>query len=363
MVAEWRPGTNQTVAAYRLEITGTAQVRLDDGQGRQQVLGAKKMPHELYWYGGWMAESVRGEDTQEVVLRRSDSAARSLRITFGAGTVGQVAVHRLHTPPESRVYQAVFGMTIEEDQTIRVESRDDSAQRPPEGGQTAENVPRRAPSAPLQELEEARQSLAGMRAELEAQQRANSKLRELLGARGDDLIAALAQDSAILSEALAGKLEQARAAQEETQGLRARLEETELQIQAAEQEYAGLRRQMEEAEALLEVKTLDCGQTRADLDSLRTQLDCDRDTIVLMEEEPFLKGNSVRKTLENVSKELEAAERRLGRIIVLREKINDAVQQTITRGDGVLPLDSELGGEQDGSDGHEAEDSSATGAD
>ena len=362
MAAEWRQERACGTAAYRLEISGAAQVRLEDGQGRRYVPGAKKLPHELSWYGGWMVESIGGDEVREVGLRRRFPAERPLRIEFEGGPAEQVMIHRLQTPPEARIYRGVTGVTIAEDQTICVECRDEANQPTFENRQPG-GIPQERLDGLASELEEVRRSLAAAQDELAAERQAKDQMQELLAARGEELVAKLVQEKERLSEALTGKLAQARAVQEEAQGLRARVEEAECQGWEAEQERAVLQKQLEEAEGRLEVKTLDCEQARADLGGLRAQMDDDWDTLTLMEEEPFLTGNSVYRTLEEITRKMEAAERRLGQIIALRGKINDTVQQAITRGDGGLPLNSELGGEPDGPDGHEWADSSAGGAD
>lgn len=58
----------------------------------------------------------------------------------------------------------------------------------------------------------------------------------------------------------------------------------------------------------------------------------------------------MRKTLETVERELDAAETRMGRIIRLREKINNVVQAAILVGNGTIPLSEELGGNRNGGD-------------
>lgn len=359
MAVEWRQESPSDSAAFRLKIACDTSVRLDDGQGRQQLLGAKKLPHELYRYGCWMAELIRGDGVREVGLQRLRSAERSLRIGFEGGMVGQVEICQLFQgSPESRVYINVSGVTILEDLTVRVECQEQSSQsRQPDG------LSRQESDRLLRELEGLKLAAVAAQNELEAERCANRELQELLTASGDELIAGLGREKDRLSEALAKKLERAQAAWQEFQEVQARLEEAELQCRAAERERVGLQRELDEAEAWLEVKTLDCEQAQAELNCLRSQMDDDGNTLALMEEEPFLTGNSVRRTLEEITKKMEAAERRMGQIIALRERINDTVQQAITRGDGVLSIGEELGGGPDGPDKHETADPSAGGTD
>ena len=355
MAVEWRQEGSSGTKAFRLEISCDTRVRLDDGQGRQLLLGAKKLPHELYRYGCWIAEFIRGDGVREVGLHRLLPADGPLRIGLEAGTVGQVKICRLlQGTPESRVYTNVSGVTILEDLTIRVECQEQNPQQR-QPGQDSDRLRR--------ELEGLRQAALAAQRELEAERDANMALQELLSARGDEWIAGLSREKDRLSGELAEKLERVQAAHQELQEVRARLDEAESQCQAAEQERAGLQKGLDEAEARLEVKTLDCKQARTELDSLHAQMEGDEDILALMEEEPFLKGNSVRKTLEEIAKQMEAAERRMGQIIALREKINDTVQQAITRGDGVLPIGDELGGGPDGRDKHETADPSVGGTD
>lgn len=129
---------------------------------------------------------------------------------------------------------------------------------------------------------------------------------------------------------------------------RAALAATQKALSDKTAEAERLNQELENSAALLELKTLDCEQARQTLDSLRERKLSDEDTLELMREEPFLKGNSVRKTLETAERELDAAEDKIGLIIRLREKINGAVQTAILAGDGRIPLSEELGGNRNG---------------
>ena len=82
---------------------------------------------------------------------------------------------------------------------------------------------------------------------------------------------------------------------------------------------------------------------------LETKLN--EDTAELMREEPLLKDNSALRTLERVRGELEAAEKRMGLVIRLREKLNSTIQQTILSGSGFIPLSEEQGGGEADGDG------------
>lgn len=357
MAVEWRHEGFTAAAAYRLEITGGGSVKLDDGQGCRRTLGARLLPHELYWCGGWMAESVRGDAYIEVWLSCLLPAERPLRITFETGIAGQVVISLLQTPPESRTFLNVASITVAANQTVCLECEGTSPL--PVWEPVSDTVFR---STQRQELEKAREDLAEARAGLEMERQTTLRLQDLLTVRGDELITELAQERARLSEVLEEKLAQAEAAQQELEELQARLEEAKTRDKTLEQELASLQTQLEEAEGQNELKTLDCEQARTNLHCLQAQLADDKDTLTLMEEEPFLTGNSVRKTLEDTEKKLEAVERRIGRIIALREGINDTVQRAITRGDGILPLSGELGGDQDGPGEHEEADTPAGGA-
>ena len=147
-------------------------------------------------------------------------------------------------------------------------------------------------------------------------------------------------------------LSRERAAHKKTQGAlsseQAALAATREALSGKTAETEELKQELEKSAAMLELKTLDCEQARQTLDSLRERGLSDEDTLELMRAEPFLKGNSVGKTLETVERELDAAETRMGRIIRLREKINGAVQRAILAGDGTLPLSEDLGGNRNG---------------
>lgn len=95
---------------------------------------------------------------------------------------------------------------------------------------------------------------------------------------------------------------------------------------------------------------MDCEAAGREAETLKQRLGDDEDTAALMQEEPLLKDNSALRTLARVREELEAAEKRIGGVIRLREKLNDTIHKTIadSSGTGFIPLSAERGGEDDG---------------
>ena len=96
---------------------------------------------------------------------------------------------------------------------------------------------------------------------------------------------------------------------------------------------------------------------REEMDAARERLEeildrfgADSDILTLMQEEPFLKGTSVRKLLDEAEKTLDRAEQRIGAVVQLRERINSTLLNTILSpsADGTVPMDDEFGGNRNG---------------
>ncbi len=199
-----------------------------------------------------------------------------------------------------------------------------------------------------QELAQSRTALEKAEKDLAAERRYSARLQAAAEGRLEESLADLRRESERLDRAFKGKLSEAEA-------LSGKARETARALSDKTAEAERLKRELANSAALLELRELDCQQARRTPDSLRERGLSDEDTLELMRQEPFLKGNSVRETLEAVERELDAAENRLGLIIRLREKINDAVQMAILAGDGTLPLSEELGGNRNGGGGRTPE--------
>lgn len=219
--------------------------------------------------------------------------------------------------------------------------------KPPQADGTLANTER--------ELARSREALAKAEQNLDSERRFNARLQIIANTRLEEVLENLKRDKERLDRDLKEKLSEA-------ERLSGQARDTKRAISDKEAEAERLNRELKDSGALLELKTLDCEKARQTLDTLRERHLSDADTLELMRAEPFLKGNSVRKTLEAVGRELEAAENKLGLIIRLREKINDAVQMAILAGDGTLPLSEELGGRRHGGGGPASGESPKDGA-
>lgn len=114
-------------------------------------------------------------------------------------------------------------------------------------------------------------------------------------------------------------------------------------IEELKKKQEELLREREQLNGVEEVLTLDCTEKQEEIRELKQQADLDKETIELLEDDRLLKKNSVAKTIENIEKELEAVERRIGLIIKIKETIGNKVQNTVLSGDGTISSEEEAG--------------------
>ncbi|MBR3570566.1 MAG: hypothetical protein IKN96_07205, partial [Oscillibacter sp.] len=57
---------------------------------------------------------------------------------------------------------------------------------------------------------------------------------------------------------------------------------------------------------------------------------------------PLLQNSTLKKAMNRIGEELDAAEQQIGRIIRWRESVNGAIQRTILEGNGLIDYNSEL---------------------
>jgi chromosome segregation ATPase len=125
---------------------------------------------------------------------------------------------------------------------------------------------------------------------------------------------------------------------------------TRAEVDAKTLEVSRMKGQLEEVESerarlesIFEQLTMDFDEATNNLQALKSVCGADLDTVAFMQEDPILKGNSVKKTLEYVQVELESAEKRLALLIRAKEQAGFAIQKTILNGDGAISLKEERG--------------------
>lgn len=122
------------------------------------------------------------------------------------------------------------------------------------------------------------------------------------------------------------------------------LETLSRDAKAPDSDLKSLETQTEELNRLKEIRSIDCQQARQELDALRTRYQDDDKSLALLPENasPLLQNSTLKKVMNRIGEELDAAEQQIGRIIRWRESVNGAIQRTILEGNGLIDYNSEL---------------------
>lgn len=97
--------------------------------------------------------------------------------------------------------------------------------------------------------------------------------------------------------------------------------------------------------SLFEIQEFEYENIQKELKNLKSQLRYDEETVRLIEEEDFLKSPSIKESIGFIHKELETVEKKLARIIFIKEKINDTIQDAVIQfGNGMIDASDEVGG-------------------
>ena len=378
-------------ATYHFALRTAGAIELDDRLGHHKTLGLDNRRHEFYKFRNWAVVSRQRNQTCELTLRYNIAWARALPVTaqyeraasqlppgflqihFQAGTVDLQS--RIDGGPEWTA-ENVRSLEITPNQKITVVSDSGQTFRPvsepsppsaplfhvvPPNGSTEESgneihippQPLEVPSPPnaAEELErvqleleeaqnernQARENLARMREQFEQEQRRNAQLQTSLSGSLEHLAESLQVDLEHLNAALQ---EKTRAVQTRT----AELETISQNVKTLDSDLKSIETQIEKLNELKEIRSMDCQQAREELNALRMQYQDDDVSLALLQENasPLLRNSTLRKTMNRIGEELDAAEQQIGRIIRWREAVNGTIQRTILEGNGLLNSDSEL---------------------
>ena len=123
------------------------------------------------------------------------------------------------------------------------------------------------------------------------------------------------------------------------------------EVNTKQTEAERLREQIVSLDAQREFTELDCESAASRLDAVRTQVNLDKDTLSLIEDDSFLKHKSISKALDEMEKKIQSVEKRIALIIKFRTKYNNAVESAIFTGNGeVLNTDELFRAEETGDD-------------
>ncbi len=366
MTLEWKTESAGTGATYELQCRVTKRIGLDDGKDHQQLIGAGTWDSStLYRVGQWAVGTKTAGKLCIMTLKRKLPADDQMEINFEEGIVPKLQITFDGKTDETRTYTGVSIVKILPGQRVLIttNAEDPSASpappAPPRPAKNDEEIKklRKQVEEALAKLAEAEKTRDLALGEVKGLREGKAALEKAAGTRLEELLTALRGSKESLEGELKKLAEDAEKAQEELRRLEQEKKKIEDKNHEAEELKSSLEAELESLRGAEEGLSLDCEAARRELEELRERLGDDEDTMTLMQEEPFLKENSVTGTLEQVHKELEAAEKRIGLIIRVREKINGMIQNTILGGDGTVPLAEELGGKRNGDgSGSEEED-------
>ena len=377
---EWKHGDFTDTASYVVECRTKKKIGLDDGKDHQKVVSIDKWGSALYQVGQWTVKVDMLSSKYVLTLTRKLPADDRMDVNFEEGTIPSVKVR---IGAAERNYEAVSAVVIQPNQVVRVTTdvTPDPGPGPVPGPKTVTRTAVKPADADKQKeleakltaaeaekkelqkkLEAAGKAKKGLEDKLQAaEDRAADaeKLRDLAqksadaiaGSRIEELMTALKEAKKALSKELQAKLADAEKADGENRALRTDVENAEKDLDAKKAEQKVLADSLTKLKGELADLDMDCEAAGRELETLKSRLGDDEDTAELMREEPLLKDNSALRTLERVRGELEAAEKRMGLVIRLREKLNSTIQQTILSGSGFIPLSEEQGGGEADGDG------------
>lgn len=344
-------------------ISTSGKVALAEEGGRREIVGSRDKVHEVVRMSDWMVEAAfPSADGIRLSLLACRSNPRQLDVAFEEGTLRQVAldVRSAAGQLSQRTFEDVSSVVIAGG-VIGVEC--EGGQSGQQGGEEVDleselsqalAAERAAREAAEQQAAASAATVTQLQSQLAAERQHASALQGIAASNLDTALANARTSRDALSQDLQDRLSQIDDAQREVDDLAAQIGETQTRIAELERRRAELAAERERLEPLEEARTLDCDQANADLEELRARFGADEETSQLMQTDEFLSGNSVRKTLSKVTKELESIERRIGLIITYRETFMGQVHQAMVNGNGMLPLSNDLERGYDG-DGGEPE--------
>lgn len=356
MTQTWKHNGLTGQAVYEILCRQTQGIQFKDSKNNQQFLAVQKWKHADADVGLWKIASNPTSKTCKLTLTRDLPAKDSLTISFQEGTLAEVTIAIPSLGGEVRSFSNVREIRIVPNQSISVTDPDGPTTETPDADDVGFEEEKRALEEKLRKATEERDAASAQAEALKAAAEAGEvTLRDLETARAEngllERIAAANVDGLLLelSSGLASLCSELKKKLGELESVKGELDRTQASILDAEKKKAELGKALEEAKKLEEIRTMDCEDAERKLAALRAQFGDDQATLILMQEEPFLKGQSVSKKLENVEKELDAAEKTIGQILRWREAIDERIQRVVLQGtDGTIPLAEELGGNKDG---------------
>ena len=215
------------------------------------------------------------------------------------------------------------------------------------------------PGSAVTQTEEA---LERLRSDLDWEKTVEKHLQEIIDSKLDEMLQAAAKNSQYLSSESQSKIQMLEALNSKSDCLEQELQEITTQIEEAEQRMEAknveiqaqkdkltiIQNQLEELNSRQELTELDCDAAQAQLEEVKARVGADADTLVLVENGYQLKHGTISKTLDEMNKEIEKAEKRIAFILKFRTKLNQTIEDAIFSGDGTILASDETGENLDG---------------
>ena len=360
-------GEIQTV---QLTVSTTGKAGLVEGDGARLVVGSRNRVHELFRMSTWMVEAAfPANDKLLITLVPRQTSPSRLELAFEGDTVSEVSFDVRSAAGQQQKTLTGVTSVVFDGGVLSVECAGDPSQRQNNPGPepdinleselaaalTAEREAHAAEQRAREAAERERDANASIITQLQStlaeERQRTSALRGVAASNLDTALANARVTRDALSQDLRDRLASIDGVQHEIEDLTTQIGDARTRITELEQQRAELAAERERLEPIEEAHSLDCEQASAELEELRLRFGANNGTAELLQKDEFLSGNSVRKTLAKVTKELESIERRIGLIITYRESFLGEVQQSMVNGDGTLPLNRDLERGYDGDSG------------
>lgn len=374
------------LGALKITVHSMASFAVADG-GTTFTVGDHTRTHELFRTPAWTIECVFPQDDHTVLaLRPGRTIEVPLLIVFREDDTPNVDI--AYEDKSRRSFVGVSYITLGQDRVLSVEC-DHASQPEPEattsatstasgsegtsegstdggadavsdaGGSSGTQPPQPtgttgvaqpSPAVSTPDTSQYEQQIRTLREQLQSESRRSQRLQVLAAQNLDTVIQNLETMCDDLDRDLQSKATAITGARQRVNTLTSQNEKAKGRLETIRQELSRLEGERAQYEQSEEAANLDCEQARREIEELRVHYSLNNQTADLMENDPFLVGNSVRRTLQNVQSELESVDRRIAAIATYRESYASGVQQSILTGDGTLPLDQDLGRSGDGDD-------------
>lgn len=351
-----KPGSSVTVV--HIESVEKVQISFsydhtDEPPFLERVFPVGKENAAAVLHSGWLVECA-GEETA-VLCTRPPAPLQCIRLSFESGKASIV----LTADSEEHSFSNVQSLEIREQQIIIAlresgKEADEEAETEVENTEECNDIGPPAVSREgvediipmalhLQELRKKDKIIEELTHRSRKQAEDNRQLQVAMSGNLENIIRIINDNLRLLSEEGAEAAQRMMAKIKEREDLSSGIKKKEAEISAVESEIRSLRRTREEKSTQLvkkngirEALELDCeriSQLEVAVEALTLQLSLDRETIEALEDTTELSGNRLQDTIEDIHRKIEAVEKRIGRIVRLREALAGKIDAAVLNRD------------------------------